>query len=259
MKNFLFSLLTIGTIIIANAQEKLVVEYESRMVLDVEELMNNVTTSSSTKIDNKELEKAIMESMMKPSYYKLTLGTNESLFSFEEKLQNDQPTEKGSVMVVSYGGGRGSFYKNISENKSLRTENAFGKNYLISNELTKYDWKISKESKEILGYEVRKAEAVIDSTTSVVAWYAPKLPYKNGPSDYQGLPGLILELEEINTYGGGMEKLVYTAQNIQVDKDQTPIKAPTKGEKITQTDFEAFMKKQSQKMMEMYQGGVDKE
>jgi GLPGLI family protein len=259
MKNLLVSLLTIGYFLTTNAQEKLVVEYESRMILDVEELMSNVSTSSSTKIDNKELEKALMESLMKPSYYKLTLGTNESVFNLEEKLQNDQPKENGMSVVISYGGSRGTLYKNIGNNQSLKTENTFGKNYLISNELTKYDWKISKESKEILGYEVRKAEAKMDSTTNVIAWYAPKLPYKNGPSSYQGLPGLILELEEINTYDGSMEKLVYTAQNIQVDKDQKPIIAPTKGEKITQSDFEDMMKKQSQKMMEMYQGGVDKE
>lgn len=259
MKNIIFTLLTIGSLGISQAQDKLVVEYESKMILDVEDLMNNVNTSSNTKIDKKELEKAIMESMMKPSYYKLTLGNNESLFSFEEKIQNDQPKEKGGVVVESYGSGRGIFYKNISENKSLRTESAFGKNFLISKELKKYNWEISKDSKEILGYEVRKAVAVIDSTTTAVAWYAPKLPYKNGPSDYQGLPGLILELEEINTHGGGVEKLVYTAQNIQVDKDQNPIKAPTKGNKITDADFQEFMKKQSEKMMEMYQGGVDRD
>lgn len=259
MKYLLFSLLTMGCFILTHAQEKLVVEYESRMVIDVEELMNNVTTSSSTNIDNKDLKNAIMESMMKPSYYKLTLGTNESLFNREEKIQNEQPKENGMSIVIEYGGSRGTLYKNIGDNRILKTENAFGKNYLISDELKKYDWKISKESKEILGYEVRKAEAKIDSTTNVMAWYAPKLPYKNGPSGYQGLPGLILELEEINTYGGGMEKLIYTAQSLQVDKDQKPIIAPTKGEKLSQSEFDELMKKQSEKMMEMFQSGVDKD
>lgn len=257
MKNLLFTLLTIGSFLISHAQDKLVVEYESRMEIDVEAMMKNVTTSSSGKIDNKEIEKAIMESMTKPSYYKLTLGTNESLFNFEEKIQNDQPKEKGGMMVVSYGGGKGSLYKNINNNQSFRTQDAFGKSFLIKDELKKYDWKISKESKEILGYEVRKAEAVIDSTTNVVAWYAPKLPYKNGPDDFHGLPGLILE--EINTYGEEIEKLIFTALNIQVDKDQNPIKAPTKGEKMTNSEFNDFMTKQSEKMMEMYQSGVEKD
>ena len=71
------------------------------------------------------------------------------------------------------------------------------KTYLIKDSLKNLDWTITKEKRNIAGFDVLKATTTMDDKykTEVTAWYAPKLNFKNGPDEFWGLPGLILEIE----------------------------------------------------------------
>jgi GLPGLI family protein len=238
-----------------NAQEKLIIEYESRMEFDAEAFEKNLSVTGGN-VAKQEIIDALKESMTKPNYYKLTLTPNESLFEYVEKIENEQPSDS-RVKVKMYAGGNGILYKNLSEKLSLNQQESWDQKFIISDSLETYDWKISKESKEILGFEVRKAEAKIDSAQAAVAWYAPKLPYKNGPESYQGLPGLILEIEVTNHSDDDEQKFIYKAVSLNVDTENEPIERPEKGKEISQSDYEKFNKEQMEKMNEMYEGGVD--
>ena len=122
-------------------------------------------------------------------------------------------------------------------------------------------WKITKERKNIAGFDLLKATATMNdkNKTQVTAWYAPKLNFKNGPDQFWGLPGLILEVEtEIKYEDGGREGNKYVATKVEVV--QSKIKIPTKGEKISQKDFKEMQENQYKKMMEIYKdSGVDKD
>src|SRR5690625_6260959 len=113
-----------------------------------------------------------------------------------ERISNKQPNKR-NVHDEIIAGGSCVAYKNINENLFLRAEEGFGKNFIIEDELREYGWKITRETKEILGYEVRKATAEVDEDNTIEAWYAPKLTYKKGPKNYKGLTSLILEIVEI--------------------------------------------------------------
>ena len=39
----------------------------------------------------------------------------------------------------------------------------------------------------------------LEKEIEIIAWYTPDIPVSNGPSTYQGLPGLILEVTEDKT------------------------------------------------------------
>lgn len=61
-----------------------------------------------------------------------------------------------------------------------------------------YDWELQEETKEILGYRCKKATTTLERIglqLEIVAWYAPEIEVSDGPRDYRGLPGLILEIE----------------------------------------------------------------
>lgn len=94
------------------------------------------------------------------SYYELFINGSESTFKYVEKIRNDQPKEKGMITIEM--GGRGAIYKNTAENLLLEETSMYGKNYLIESELPEFRWTIEKESKNILGFEARKATAVLD-------------------------------------------------------------------------------------------------
>ncbi len=238
------------------AQDKLSVEYEYKMQFDMEEMEKNLSFGGDVKVAKQEVLDALKDAMEKPSYYLLLLAPTESEFKYTEKIQNEQPND--ARVKISFGG-QSTTYKNLNENISLKAENVWNKNFIVSDSLKTYDWKISRESKELLGYEVRKAETKIDSTKTAVAWYAPKLSYKNGPLSYQGLPGLILEIEVTDNSDKEKRTETYKAVSISVDSKNTPIERPKKGTTVSPEEFEAFLKEQSDRMDKMYEGGVDKE
>ncbi len=253
----IFTLLALTALMFnTSAQDKLSVEYEHKMKFDIEAMEKNLSIGSDIKVAKQEVMDALKDAMEKESYYILLLTPTESEFKYTEKIRNDQPSE--ARVMISFGG-RSTTYKNLNENISLRAENAWNKNQIVRDTLKAYDWKISRESKEILGYEVRKAETQIDSTKSAIAWYAPKLSYKNGPLSYQGLPGLILEIEIKDDSDEEKRTETYKAISISVDSKNTPIERPKKGTIVTPKEFEAFLKEQSDRMKNMYEGGVDKE
>ncbi len=85
------------------------------------------------------------------------------------------------------------------------------------------EWSFSEDTKQILGYECKKAywvnEYLKDSASvkiwqsdSTIVWYAEKIKVPFGPFEYFGLPGLILEVLDWNRLG-----VHFTAINLEPD------------------------------------------
>lgn len=236
------------------SQDKLKVEYEMFTKMDAEGVKVFVDGGG---ISQQQIEKAVKDAGERPSYYDLTVSADESIFEYKEKVDNQQNEEK-SNFYISFGS-KGKYYKNITENLSLRETNSWNKDLIVKDSLKDYDWKITRETKEILGYEVRKATSTKDSAT-ITAWYAPKLTLKNGPEDFWGLPGLILEIENIqHNKNGGKQTQTYQAIALNVATDKDKIERPKKGKLLSPKEFDEFNKEQMEKMKDMYGGGVEKD
>ncbi|MGV4415161.1 GLPGLI family protein [Chryseobacterium sp. T1] len=67
--------------------------------------------------------------------------------------------------------------------------------YQYKEEQPVFNWKLEQDIKVILGYTCHKASTVFRGR-KYVAWYANDLPINNGPYLFNGLPGLILEIED---------------------------------------------------------------
>ncbi|MBA5630429.1 GLPGLI family protein [Moheibacter lacus] len=254
MKSFLSILFLVVAVTQVYTQDILNIEYESYLKFDVEKLQIRVEGAG---VDMNEIKRNVAQKMKEPAFYSLILNKNESEFKHIERISNDQTD--GFAINLAVRSNEGVLYKDFQNNFSLKEMSFLNSNYLVKDSIKKFDWKISKDSKELLGYEVRKAEVEIDSITTAVAWYAPKLNFKNGPDVYDGLPGLILEIQ-INKENphSGLSTRSYSAISVTVD-EKNKISLPKKGKEISKTAFEEMRKEQMEKRKSMFADGVDKD
>ena len=196
--------------------------------------------------------------------YILRFDKTASLYEEQEKLAAPSP---GGHMLEVKTPGDGKHYKNLKQKNYIVETDAFDKDFLIVDSLPKHDWQMTGETKKIGNYTCYKATAVlkpevpeapkeekavsilgtIDSETTITAWYTPDIPVSHGPANYWGLPGLILEVSDGRT-------VLLCSKVVINPKEKIEIKAPKKGERVTQSEFNQIMEKKSQEMMEMYEG-----
>ena len=237
------------------------------------------TYKSKTKIDIKldstqvasGMQEQIME-MMKKQFersFTLTFNKNESVYMEDERLSAPQPA--GMQVMMMSSGGSDVLYKNTKDNRFTNQNESYSKVFLIKDELRKYDWELGSETKNIGEYTCYKATfsrevEVMESGISIngdkdldaeseetpkmqtrvtTAWYTPEIPVNNGPGNYQGLPGLILEVNDGNT-------TVICSKIVLNPKDKIEIKEPKKGKEITQEKYDEIIEKKMKEMQERY-------
>lgn len=159
--------------------------------------------------------------------FNLAFNNKESVFYREEKLYaNLDKFTKGIIETLSDG----SYYSNIATNQKLKSTTFDNQNYIV-NIYQPQPWKITDTTKTILGYTCYKATLLKKNErtkeyNTVEAWFSKEIPYYFGPIEYNGLPGLILELK-LNP-----KQIIYcTSVKLQSKKNKLLTK-PTDGKHI---------------------------
>lgn len=91
------------------------------------------------------------------------------------------------------------------------------------------------------------SEIEVPKTIEVVAWYTPQIPINQGPDDYWGLPGLILEVSADRT-------TILCTKIVMNPEEKEDIEKPKKGEEVTQAEYNEIITKKMQEMRDMYGG-----
>ncbi|MDP3666368.1 MAG: GLPGLI family protein, partial [Sediminibacterium sp.] len=125
------------------------------------------------------------------------------------------------------------------ENKSLSTQkDVFENTYLIKDSLRKLEWRITDETRDIAGFECRKAVTKICDSVYVVAFYTDQIPVSSGPESFGGLPGLILGLAVPRLY------TTWFATKLElIDPSIAQLNPVQKGKKVTREQLFAELKK----------------
>ena len=247
-----------------------VATYKTQRKLDVK--------IDSTQVGGSEMQKQLMD-MLKKQFQKtyiLTFDKNSSLYKEDEALA--PPSTGGSVMVISSTGGSGALFKDIKNQSFTNQKETFGKQFIIKDSLKPIEWELHSDTKNIGNYTCYKATYTKEieemstmtfsssdnennddasktspetKTITVTAWYTPQIPVSNGPDNYQGLPGLILEVND-----GDMTIL---CSKITINpKKAIEISEPKKGKEVTQQEYDEVMQKKMKEMSEQYRGrGAD--
>jgi GLPGLI family protein len=143
------------------------------------------------------------------------------------------------------------------------------KTFNVQNFLTVYKWILSSETKKIGNYLCYKATAIIPVTQKekadyeeekveqeksktqffkieepkdkiLTAWYTPEIPVNQGPDNYWGLPGLILETND------GVTTIICSKITLN-PKQKTGITIP-KGKDISQKEFDILVEKKNKEL-----------
>ncbi|CAZ94923.1 GLPGLI family protein [Zobellia galactanivorans] len=226
-------------------------------------------------------KKEILERMKRANEktYELNFNQIESIYKEEEQLEQPGGREGGrGPRFGAFSNSGGDLYKNIKEERYLVKNDLFGKIFLIDDTLEKLDWKLGSETKQIGNYTAFKATALktikrpnmraifrrpndgkegdkkdegekneefVEKEVEIVAWYTPEIPVNQGPSSYWGLPGLILAVsDDITT--------IVCSQITLNPSEKVTIKAPTKGKKVTQEEYDEISKKKMKEMRENF-------
>lgn len=90
-------------------------------------------------------------------------------------------------------------YKGIPDGQLTFTEKIVKDNLRYTQKRDLMDWEIHSETKEISGYNVKKASTNF-AGRKYIAWFTPEIPVSDGPYKFNGLPGLIMEISDIQKH-----------------------------------------------------------
>ena len=208
--------------------------------------------------EQKKQVKARMKSRLEKTYV-LSFNKSESFFKEDEKLD----AMSGATDSWGKNFAQGDSYKNVKDNALVQSQEFYGKKFLVKDKLQQIDWQMGTETKQIGNYtcfkamallpsddltwynfswdRIRREETKVDSTgatvipeipmTQVIAWYSPQIPVSHGPSEFWGLPGLILEVSAGDT-------TMLCSKIVMNPEEKTEIIAPDKGKEITKADYQ---------------------
>ena len=200
-----------------------------------------------------------------------TLSFNKSESAFKENVKLDAPGTSGPSWGRSNG--QGSIYKNLKDKKMIEDTEQFSKRFRIVEDMEIPQWEMTGETRQIGQYTCYKATMVkVDNTIDwgsifsrrgrnnqkkdstkvkeekpaiktqiVTAWYTPQIPMAQGPAEFWGLPGLILEVSAQNTTLLCTEVALTKESKLQID-------TPDNGTEITKTAYTSTIR---EKMVEM--------
>ena len=132
---------------------------------------------------------------------------------------------------------------NKSDFRNFRPKNSDGKDDSKKGETKKDDAAApGKEKKTNFMDDIE-----MPKETNITAWYAPEIPVNQGPENYWGLPGLILEVNDGKT-------TILCSKIVLNVKDKATIKAPDNGKVVSQKEYDETVIKKMEEMREMYQG-----
>ncbi len=255
--------------------------YESKTTVDLDAFGGGNGQMSE------EMKKAVgqmMKSALEKTYI-LTFNKDESIYKEQEALDAGPINPGFKMMMSSYS--PGAQYKNLKTGQVVEENEFFGKQFLVTDSVEKLDWQITKESKQIGQYIAFKATAMkkidpndfsmarpkkkdekensevkkdsvqpedpmdmieIPEEVEVTAWFTPQIPVSNGPGEFGGLPGLILELNVYRT-------TLLCSKIVMNPKDAEKIEPPKKGKEVTRAEYIKIVKEKTDELRENFQNG----
>ena len=223
---------------------------------------------------HKRIQDEQMKAMMpefRVSKHLLLFSDSTSIYKAIPEDESPDPFEGGNGggmrMAFKMPGDGGEIYKNYATGIQIEQTELFSKTFIINDSIKKQAWKLTGETKKVLGHNCFKATAkqtmkvaggmfrrrgnetdtagnkppeLKDVTVDLAAWFADDIVSPVGPENNGGLPGAILMMDVNNG------ETVFTAIEIKPTVNKKDIKQPTKGKKVTREEYRNTVKEMMQ-------------
>lgn len=256
--------------------------YESKTTVD----MDNFGRRDMSE-DMKKQIKERMKSFLEKTYI-LTFNGNESIYREDEKLEAGDNGRGFGMMMSSFSAGdqyknletnqlieeREFFGKQFLVKDTItnlqwevgKESKQIGQYLVIKATANKQvdpnDVSMMRKRRDRDNEEKNEAEKKEDTTkvedpfeeleipkeVLVTAWFTPQIPVKNGPGEYAGLPGLILELNVDRT-------TILCSKIIINPKEAEAIQPPSKGKEVSREEYNKIVKEKTDEMRENFRNG----
>lgn len=124
-----------------------------------------------------------------------------SPYTIESYVSDNKVSYKSTVItqapeasVIKY-----FLYKDIKSNSIEHIDNVAYRYWKYEERQPSFNWTMSEETMEIGGYNCQKAECDYGGR-HWIAWFAPEIPLNYGPYKFNGLPGLIMKIEDTSRH-----------------------------------------------------------
>ena len=130
-------------------------------------------------------------------------------------------------------------YSDYTTNTFTDTKFIFDNTYLLSDSLLKMKWKmVPHETRNIAGFNCRKAYTILFDSVYVFAFYTDEIMISGGPLGIHGLPGMILGITIPRMHTS------WIATKLQINGvDTSIIKPPKKGKMKDYEELKAMVEK----------------
>lgn len=181
----LLSIFFLSICLLANSQTQFItkgrIEYERKL--------NQFKPFEENESDN-EWMKELMKTMPRlvTDLYELRFNEIKSIYKLAKEntdnkyMWGTKPSETDNVV------------NDLAGNSVTAQREIFENTYVIKDSLRNLEWKITNETRDIAGFECKKAVTKICDSVVVVAFYTDQISVSAGPESFGGLPGMILGL-----------------------------------------------------------------
>lgn len=163
----------------------------------------------------------------------------------ESRSTGDNVTMEHSegVRIRMVGAGDNIIFTDVANGIITEKRDFMNRIFIVERERPSRKWKMTGNSKELLGYKCMEAVSTDTSGVMTRVWFAPEFGAKGGPGLYSDLPGMVLETE-IND-----GKRTFVAKSVEpLSKEEMKLEKPADGKKVTEEEYEAIV---AEKMKEM--------
>ena len=156
----------------------------------------------------------------------------------------DWKLEKESKQIGQYVVFRATAIKKVDPN-DMSMARRRGNDNRDADTSEKKEGEVNKDSTKV---DDPFEEIEVPKEVLVTAWFTPQIPVGNGPGEYAGLPGLILELNVDRT-------TILCSKIVMNPKEADAIEPLKKGEEVNRSEFNKIIKEKTDEMRENFRNG----